>query len=998
MTVVAQSGLQSPPRPTAAVVLPSNPVNQPNSQPQTGGMVESGAEQAAILTTGSCGTALNCSTLGNYPATLAEFSISYNSSVLSFYDVTVVSGYNLPVVVTPVNGRGNCSLAGCDDDMVPNCPSELAFVAGGKTVACKSACQEFGTNEHCCFGVFGNPTTCQSTPYSKIFKSACPAALSYAYEAATGLLACYDVDFLVTFCAYRGVVVLNSSSPSSWSNNNSVTQITASQDSSTISLILSRGTDPDYSLGFFCTGSCDSYYFSLVVGGSLGNRLVWTANRDNPVRRNAKLELTQTGDLVLLDPIGTKVWSTDTAGKSVAGMNISAQGNLILFNDTGGTVWQSFDDPVDVLLPGQKLYDGQRLVASASATNWSKGSTYYASMTSRGFAAFIEGKHPLMYFLVEMETSQESTNSSNYMEFEEGRLVLHSGASETTFQVSSARSVLDSSHQHIRLEPDGHMRLFLWRSLEGWYEQADLVVQKLDECQYPHSCGDFGVCSDGQCSCPVDIDRMQYFNMVDSQLPNKGCSRIMQLSCEASTEAQLVDFGNLSYFNLIDPNAAVPGLNDLDGCKQACLQNCSCEAAFFKNEGNFPDGHCYLISHVLSIRAKPIPGYNFSSSAFIKVRKSKKRRNLSGILAGSGVGIALFIFLLVAVLFVIYRKRRHVDENEHFNLIPGMPMKFSYEDLRMATDDFREKLGRGGFGSVFSGTLADGTKIAVKRLENVGQGMKEFLAEVETIGSIHHINLVRLIGYCAEKSHRLLVYEHMSNGSLDNWIFNKSQHPALYWQTRKQIILDVAKGLAYLHEECRQRIVHLDIKPQNILLDDRFNAKVSDFGLSQLINRDQSQVLTNMRGTPGYLAPEWHQLRITEKTDIYSFGVVVLEIVCGRRNFDYSRGESSAHLLSLLEKKAEEDRLIDIVDNTHEDLRLHGEEAVKMIRMAAWCLQIDHTKRPRMSDVVKVLEGVMDVDPSISFRYSDATVPPPMETDDAFLSELPQASILSGPR
>ncbi|KAL6004731.1 hypothetical protein ACLOJK_005286 [Asimina triloba] len=213
----------------------------------------------------------------------------------------------------------------------------------------------------------------------------------------------------------------------------------------------------------------------------------------------------------------------------------------------------------------------------------------------------------------------------------------------------------------------------------------------------------------------------------------------MPLSCEASTEAQLVDFGNLSYFNLIDPNAAEPRLNDLNDCKQACLQNCSCEAAFFKHE------------------AKPIPGYKFSSLAFIKVHRSDrpgKRTKLAAILAGSGVGILFLVVLSV----VIYKKRKQIDGNEDFILVPGMPMTFSYEDLRMATDDFKEGLGRGGFGSVFRGTLADDTKIAVKRLENVGQGMKEFLAEVEIIGSIHHINLVRLIGFCAEMSHRLMEF------------------------------------------------------------------------------------------------------------------------------------------------------------------------------------------------------------------------------------------------
>ena len=167
----------------------------------------------------------------------------------------------------------------------------------------------------------------------------------------------------------------------------------------------------------------------------------------------------------------------------------------------------------------------------------------------------------------------------------------------------------------------------------------------------------------------------------------------------------------------------------------------------------------------------------------------------------------------------------------------------------------------------------------MKRVDGLNQIKKSFLAEVQTIGCTHHFNLVRLIGYCAEKFHRLLVYEYMSNGSLDKWIFHKNFEMLLDWKHRKKIIIDIARGLTYLHEECRQKIVHLDIKPHNILLDENFNAKFSDFGLSRLVDRDQSQVVTTMRGTPGYMAPEWLSSVITEKVDVYSFGIVLLEIM-----------------------------------------------------------------------------------------------------------------------
>nr|CAE04684.2 OSJNBb0018A10.13 [Oryza sativa Japonica Group] len=263
-----------------------------------------------------------------------------------------------------------------------------------------------------------------------------------------------------------------------------------------------------------------------------------------------------------------------------------------------------------------------------------------------------------------------------------------------------------------------------------------------------------------------------------------------------------------------------------------------------------------------------------------------------------------------------------------------------------------QKLGEGGFGSVFEGKISE-ERVAVKCLESARQGNKEFLAEVETIGSIEHINLVRLIGFCVEKSNRILVYEYMPRGSLDKWIYYRHNNTPLDWNTRCRIILDIAKGLCYLHEECRRKIAHLDIKPQNILLDENFNAKLADFGLSKLMDRDQSKVMTVMRGTPGYLAPEWLTSQITEKVDVYSFGVVLMEIISGRKNIDFSQPEESVQLIKLLCEKAQNNQLIDMVDKHSNDMISRQEEVIQMMKLAMWCLQNDSCQRPSMSMVVK---------------------------------------------
>ncbi|KAM0933690.1 putative protein kinase RLK-Pelle-SD-2b family [Dioscorea sansibarensis] len=365
-------------------------------------------------------------------------------------------------------------------------------------------------------------------------------------------------------------------------------------------------------------------------------------------------------------------------------------------------------------------------------------------------------------------------------------------------------------------------------------------------------------------------------------------------------------------------------------------------------------------------------------------------------------GLAVVVVVILVVYVVIYKRKRmssELDEGDEFDQVPGMPTRFSFEELRIATENFSKKLGQGGFGSMFEGELADGVKVAVKRLDDIGQGKKEFLAEVQTIGSIHHIKLVRLIGFCAEKTYRLLVYEYMPNGSLDKWTFHASEADALDWNTRQRIIADIAKGLCYLHEECRQRIAHLDIKPQNILLDEKFNAKVSDFGLAKLIDREQSQVMTRMRGTPGYLAPEWLTSRITEKVDVYSFGVIVMEMVCGRKNLDSSQSEDSFHLIRKLQKFIEENRIEDLVDSQSSDMQSHKNEAVEMMRLAMWCLQRDCSKRPSMSEVVKVLEGsVSVVDQQLDFDFLSIATPLPHEAPQGDASVILIESVLSSPR
>ncbi|GAU34836.1 hypothetical protein TSUD_259160 [Trifolium subterraneum] len=274
-----------------------------------------------------------------------------------------------------------------------------------------------------------------------------------------------------------------------------------------------------------------------------------------------------------------------------------------------------------------------------------------------------------------------------------------------------------------------------------------------------------------------------------------------------------------------------------------------------------------------------------------------------------GILIVLAIFGLITGFWCYYKTKNKnfdkypqdtLEEDDFFDGLSSMPARFTYSALARATKDFSTKIREGGFGSVYLGLLEDDTQLAVKKLEGVGQGAKEFKAEVSIIGSIHHDHLVKLKGFCAEGPHRLLVYEYMARGSLDKWIFKNSENTLLLtWETRYNIAIGTAKGLAYLHEECEVRIIHCDIKPQNVLLDDNFMAKVSDYGLAKLMSREQSHVFTTLRGTRGYLAPEWiTNYAISEKSDVFSYGMLLLEIIGGRKNYNQWEGLEKAHFPS----------------------------------------------------------------------------------------------------
>ncbi|CAI9089028.1 OLC1v1023514C1 [Oldenlandia corymbosa var. corymbosa] len=286
---------------------------------------------------------------------------------------------------------------------------------------------------------------------------------------------------------------------------------------------------------------------------------------------------------------------------------------------------------------------------------------------------------------------------------------------------------------------------------------------------------------------------------------------------------------------------------------------------------------------------------------------------------------------------------------------------FTLRDLEIATNRFSAEnvIGEGGYGVVYRGKLVNGTEVAVKRLlNNLGQAEKEFRAEAEAIGHVRHKNLVRLLGYCIEGVHRMLVYEYVNNGNLEQWLHGAMrQYGTLTWEARMKVLLGTAKALSYLHEAIEPKVVHRDIKSSNILIDDEFNAKVSDFGLAKLLGSGESHITTRVMGTFGYVAPEYaNSGLLNEKSDIYSFGVLLLESVTGRDPVDYARPANEVNLVEWLKMMVGNRRAEEVVD-PNLDVKPSTRALKRALLVALRCVDPDSEKRPRMTQVVRMLEA-----------------------------------------
>ncbi|GLJ28306.1 hypothetical protein SUGI_0556370 [Cryptomeria japonica] len=743
------------------------------------------------------------------------------------------------------------------------------------------------------------------------------------------------------------------------------TALTANQ-----TLLSKNGT---FALGFFSPNNTNNWYIGIWYAKISEKTIVWVANRENPLRKMpGVLKLSRDGYLRLYDLQGRSVWTSDNSLKA-SWATMLESGNLVMVGTRAGNiseiVWESFQHPVDTWLPGMKMWKGMKLTSWKSSSDPAPGPFSFQMDPS-------PGKTQLL--LISNNRSQYSSTgewngeyfanmpgyalAGSYVKVE---FVIFSPStmycSFTTSSMIMGRAIL---------EKNGLLRGYYMIQNGAW--MLDGFVPR-DQCNVCGVCGANAVCN-GYARLSTNVEGnanvtctcLQGFRPKNSHAWDSqeywlsGCVHRSPLQCSLTNSTD--GFLEVKGKHLAD-DKAIPYSKEqtLSGCQHACLNNCSC-MAFWLSSSSPPVCRLWF-GDFMNVR--DCPGrrsfYLRLAASELRGSTSKPRNKSIGLHILLPGGAAALGLVLVLAVFIMWKRGRMLTEDD----VPTSLRTFTFRKLQVATNNFRHKLGSGSFGSVFKGTLPDNTLVAVKELKSSAQAEKQFRAEITTIGNIHHVNLVRLLGFCAERSRRLLVYEYMPNGSLESLLFRgndgEAQGELLNWKTRFQIALGTARGLAYIHEECIDRIIHCDIKPENILLDAEFCPRVADFGMAKLVGRDFSRVLTTTRGTIGYLAPEWISgLPITPKADVYSFGITLLEIISGRRNIDLNAPEPSSYLFHpWAADQVHRGNLMALVDG-----RISGEvdahEVRRAIAASILCIQEDENVRPTMAQVVNILEGIVD--------------------------------------
>ncbi|XP_039166661.1 G-type lectin S-receptor-like serine/threonine-protein kinase At1g11410 [Eucalyptus grandis] len=750
-----------------------------------------------------------------------------------------------------------------------------------------------------------------------------------------------------------------------------------------------------FTLGFFSRGNSSHRYVGIWYSQISEQTIVWVANRERPISgTSGALSIDSDGNLVLYETNGSfPVWSTNVSS-ALSNHSTTAQlmdsGNLVLRDFSEKMIWQSFDYPTDTVLPLMKIGLNRKTGLNQFITSWKSPDdptpgNYSLKIDATGYAQLFLYKDGNPYWRAGSWTGDRWSGIP-----EMTRAYLNLSFVNDPNEVSIMYDVIDASIiTRMVVNESGSLRRSAWhdrdrRWIEFWFAPKD-------QCDYYGKCGPNSNCNPyitGQFECTC-LPGLEPKSPGDWYLrdASAGCVRRGGVSVCRSGEG----FVRVARAKVPDTSKARANMSlNLKECEEECLRDCSCTAYASASESLGGSGCLIWHGDLVDTKTFADSGQDlYVRVDAIELARHRKTRSLSQKAMVAIILVSILTALLLAGFFLYglaIKKRR--DRRSHNPQVSDMTSStyfngpqcvkdrsdeprgnrdvplFDLSTVASATNNFSvlNKLGRGGFGSVYKGVMDNGMEIAVKRLsKHSGQGVKEFKNEVRLIAKLQHRNLVRILGCCVEEDEKMLIYEYLPNKSLDTFLFDRPMTTNNDWRKRFEIASGVARGLLYLHQDSRLRIIHRDLKASNILLDAAMNPKISDFGMARVCGGDQIQGNTNrVVGTYGYMAPEYAmQGQFSIKSDVYSYGVLLLEIITGQRNSGCYHMNPFCYLIGHVWELWKGGKCMDIVDKSIGNT--YSEEIVsRCIQIGLLCVQRYASDRPTMSTVVFML-GNADV-------------------------------------
>ncbi|PAN40271.1 hypothetical protein PAHAL_7G303700 [Panicum hallii] len=742
-----------------------------------------------------------------------------------------------------------------------------------------------------------------------------------------------------------------------------------------------------FTLGFFSpAGVLTKRYLGIWFTASGVDAVCWVANRDTPLNNTSGVLVIGTGgSLLLVDgPRGQTAWSSNTTGASASTVaQLLDSGNLVVSEKSSGrrVLWQSFDHPSNTLLAGMKFGKSLKTGAEWSLTSWRAQDDpatgdYRRVMDTKGLPDIVTWHGNVKKYRAGPWNGRWFSGLPDMAsDFKLFSVQMVNGPDEVTYALNS---IAVSPFSRVMLDEVGVVKVLVWITASQVWRTLPWLPR--DVCDEYASCGAFGLCNVDTASTPLCTCVEGFSPMNRSQWSRResssGCQRDVKLECGGNGAAATDRFTVVRNVKLPDTdNATVDMSATLEQCRARCLANCSCLAyapADIRGDGD-GSGCVMWKDDIIDLRY-----VENGQDLYVRLAKvesaTRKGKNVAKIVLPV---MASVLVVTAAGMYLIWicklRGKRRQSKDILKKAILGysnapnelgdenIELPFvSFGDIAAATNNFSadNMLGQGGFGKVYKGTLGQNIEVAIKRLgQGSGQGVEEFRNEVVLIAKLQHRNLVRLLGCCIHGDEKLLIYEFLPNKSLDFFIFDAANKYLLDWPTRFKIIKGISRGLLYLHQDSRLTIIHRDLKPSNILLDADMNPKISDFGMARIFGGNQQEANTNrVVGTYGYMSPEYAMDgAFSVKSDTYSFGVIVLEIISGLK-ITLTRYKGFPNLLAYAWSLWIDGKSMDLVDSSLAK-SCSRTEALRCIQIGLLCVQDNPNYRPLMSSVVTMLEN-----------------------------------------